>query len=109
MPIITFETGHGERPALTLDLGHAQQEPGGRRRYGEGDLDAYSGNLYVFVDGAAYGSLFFIERDGRLNIELGQYRNGPHQEWEPANPLTDPVHDAGPLYALGVDVAEAAR
>ena len=109
MPIITFETGHGQRPALTLDLGQAQQERGGRSYYSEGDLGAYSGNLYVFIDGIEYGSLFFIERDGRINIELGQYRDEPNQEWEPTNPLIDPVDATGPVDEPGADAAGGAR
>lgn len=100
MPIITFETGHAPSPALTIDLGDAHGGSGEFSYYDEGDLGAYGGNLYIFVDGVEYGSLFFVERDGRIAIELGQYREEPSQEWEATNPLTEPVGaEVGPLDA----------
>ena len=102
MPIITFETGHAPSPALTIDLGEAVRGRGGwGGYYSGGDLGAYGGNLYIFVDGVEYGSLFFVEHDGRIEIELGQYRDEPSQEWEATNPLTEPVGGAGPLDAPG--------
>ncbi len=109
MPIITFEAGHAPSPALTIDLGEADRSPGGPGYYSEGDLGAYGGNLYLFIDGVEYGSLFFVERDGRITIELGQYRDEPNQEWEPTNPLAVPVDGAGPLDTPGATITGGAR
>lgn len=44
-------------------------------------------NLYIYVDGKEYGSLFFDRlEDGRLVIELGQY-DVVEQHWVDRNPV----------------------
>lgn len=61
-----------------------------RDYYGEllADLEPLNGNIYIYVDGAEYGSLFFHrDDDGRVVVSLGQY-DGDAEQWVPRNPVT---------------------
>lgn len=64
----------------TVDLGKPDE-------YGEYSESAYSGNVYLSIDGQIYGSIFVhLNETGEPIITLGQY--DPHtQEWEPRNNL----------------------
>lgn len=92
---------------LTIELGHRQIDIGPGKPsdaechgfFDDGDLAAYGGNLYLYLDGQEYGSLFFYTVDGKPRTELGQFRPEP-QQWESVNLLVSTVpelqaaHDA---------------
>ncbi len=92
---LTIELGHRQ---IDIDLGESSDTEG-HGFYDDGDLAAYGGNLYLYLDGQEYGSLFFYTVDGKPRIELGQFRPEP-QQWESVNPLVSTVpelqaaHDA---------------
>lgn len=56
----------------------------------EGDLALTGGNLYIFIDGQEYGSLYFYGERGEPRIMLGQFA-AEEDEWVDRNPLTGPV------------------
>lgn len=48
----------------------------------------YGGNLYLFIDGAEYGSLLArTDTDGQITLTLGQENDGD-QEWQQRNPVS---------------------
>lgn len=58
----------------------------------EGDLGAYGGNAYIYVDGKEYGSLWFHrpEPDGPIHVALGAF--SPETEnWERVGTLPGPI------------------
>lgn len=70
-----------------IDLG----EPSDHGEFDEGDLAPTSGNLYLYLDGKEYGSLFFFRRkDGTVTITLGQF-DADKQEWVEKAELDHPV------------------
>lgn len=71
-----------------IDLGESD-----RGYFDDKDLGVTGGNLYLYLDGVEYGSLFFFRReDGTVTITLGQL-DLQTQEWEERNPLVRPVDD----------------
>lgn len=58
---------------------------------GEGDLGLTGGNLYIFIDGEEYGSLFFYGMRGKPRIMLGQSAAEEEGTWIDRNPITGPV------------------
>lgn len=87
---VTLTVDHGGTP-LTLNLGRTSSTDG-IGFFDDGDLASYGGNLYLHIDGAEYGQLFFYTENGQPRIELGQFTPAS-QQWEPANPLTTSVPD----------------
>lgn len=88
MRYITLDTGTPGEPALLqLDLGNVGDD---QRTYDRGDLAVSHGNLYIHVDGQAWGSLHFHhDPDTGPRVTLGQH-DAWIDEWAPRNPLTDP-------------------
>ena len=74
---------------LSLDLGERQEQInlGEITEYGaDGEL-LYSGNVYLYIDGREYGSLFISRGpDGEPKITLGQYQKAA-DEWVAENPI----------------------
>jgi hypothetical protein len=64
-----------DRPLLEFDLGEADQG-----YFDTGDLAESTGNLYLYVDGVEFGSLFFHADDAPLEISLGQYDH-QQEDW----------------------------
>ena len=58
---------------------------------GEGDLGLTGGNLYIFIDGQEYGSLYFYGMRGEPRIMLGQCESERDFDWVDRNPITKPV------------------
>lgn len=64
---------------LTLNFGNRQEEidlgdPDTRDGlFDNGDIGAYAGNIYLYVDGREYGSLFIHHDEHGPIIELGQF------------------------------------
>lgn len=59
-----------------------------------GDLGETGGNLYLYLDGQEWGSLFIHYIDGTPQITLGQHAPDTDDcegEWCERNPLTHPV------------------
>jgi hypothetical protein len=56
----------------------------------EGDLAHTGGNLYLYVDGVEWGSLFFHAPEGNLTITLGQY-DSKTGDWRKRAALVRPV------------------
>lgn len=83
---LTIELGHRH---IDIDLGEPSDAEG-HGFFDDGDLAGYGGNLYLYLDGQEYGSLFFYTVDGKPRIELGQFRPEP-QQWESVNPLVSTV------------------
>ena len=83
--LTTDPEGRFVGPLLTLDV------PTNERGYvEEGDLGLSGGNLYIVIDGKEYGSLFFMQEDGKPTVTLGQY-DERYMCWVEHNPITDPM------------------
>lgn len=80
---LTLSAGAGDM--ASIDLGGLN---GGY--LGHDDLAATGGNLYLFIDGEEWGSLFFHMVDGKLRIELGQF-DFETGDWESKSRLTKSV------------------
>lgn len=94
----TITLGNGDRTLATIELGEAVASPSGVGYFDEGALATSCGNLYVYVDGAEMGSLFFHTLKGSLWVELGQF-DPLVGMWDAANPikvLPDGAEDVGP-------------
>lgn len=85
---LTLELGHRQ---IDIDLGEPSDDDG-HGFFDDGDLAAYGGNLYLYLDGQEYGSLFFYTVEGKARIELGQLVPEA-QQWESVNPLTSTVDE----------------
>lgn len=89
---VTLTNGVSDTPIATIDLG-----PSSGVYFDRGDLAAVAGNLYLFIDGKEYGSLFFHrtrDEGGEVAVELGQF-DATEQQWVSRNPLTRPADVAG--------------
>lgn len=78
-----LELHGGGRSFGVIDLGEPDQG-----YLDSGALAETGGNLYLYLDGKEYASLFFhADEDGKPIITLGQfdYDTG---EWESRNPIT---------------------
>lgn len=88
MASLTLHSDDGPNtPLVTIDLG----EPSESGYYGSGDLAFTGGNLYLYLDGEEYGSLFIVNRNGRPEIALGQYDHAA-EDYVFRNPLTESVN-----------------
>lgn len=92
---------------LTLNFGHRQEEidlgePDARDGlFDNGEIGAYAGNIYLYVDGREYGSLFIHHDDQGPIIELGQF-DETSDEWVTRAALRAlPAHVAQPLESAG--------
>ena len=92
---------------LTLNFGHRQEEidlgePDARDGlFDNGEIGAYAGNIYLYVDGREYGSLFIYHDDQGPVIELGQF-DETADEWVTRAALRAlPAHVAQPLESAG--------
>lgn len=86
MTIIGFGTAAPDQEMFRIDLGQADSAG----EFTGGTLGFTGGNLYLFVDGQEYGSLYFTEEGGDLQVTLGQYTTRT-EEWEPTNPIVGPT------------------
>ena len=55
-------------------------------KYGYFNGETWGGNVYLYVDGEEYGSLFVHQHDGKTLVTLGQY-DDETQEWVTRNDL----------------------
>lgn len=87
MKIALGQIPPGEGPPL-LDL--ELTDPDRYGDFNEGELAATGGNLYIFIDGQEWGSLYFNMQDGQPSVRLGQYDHAS-DEWKELSKLTRPV------------------
>lgn len=78
-----LELHNGARSLGTLDLGEPDQG-----YFDQGALAPTEGNLYLYLDGKEYASLFFTaDENGNPRIHLGQFDHSLG-EWVIRNPIT---------------------